>query len=629
MEAIARFEPSGSPFAHLGAAAEVAYHASAPTDEVEDASSELLSLYSSALPALDTGVVELVQDWRRLQDAERTGNRLLSKALRMTNPRAAEMKARTESTLATVQGGGLWLHKPGLPFEALRHCARRIEVAQAFHRTRRRQVQRFAEPSQKDDVVGFRLRHQDPNHTLTEDESAYLQWLTSFLLNGGREFHSLKRRKLGRVGFRSFLAQLVEDSLCLDHVAVETVPLRGVDGLDAFFVRDSATFQLAARTPVRGIPGGEEQDVFAYQVTQGMEELAFRFEELAIFQRNVSSEIDRNGYGHSELEAGVDTLSAFVEALTYTRRGLDENAIPKGILTVFGDFDRRTQAAFVAAWQSKLRGVSNAFALPVLFARKGQAAAQFTQTGQPFSEMAFARWISLQASILGAIYGLDPREVGIEGFSAERSGLSGDDTAERLAMSRDQGLEPLLSDLEGFISDDIAGRFAPWVRHSFTGLRAGDEKAKRELQTRISTINELRTSLQMPPHPLGWFGDLPADSALLSAEFQRLQSVLTLNEGRRTWGGLPAFPEEKVGAAPLNSSLMGVWTQVTQGGEAPETGDESRDQEDPFDALNPNQDERESDERGSDGVPAGSEATRMPGLREDMSQVFHRFRQGA
>ncbi|MBI3131464.1 MAG: phage portal protein [Acidobacteria bacterium] len=608
MEALARFEPSlpaGSPFAHLGVAAGVAYHPLAPADEVEDASQELLGLYGSALPDLGTEVGLLVRDWVRLEEAERLGNRLLAKALRMVHPGAKEAKARTESLLASAQGQGRWLRKPGLSFEALRQAVRRIEVAQAFHRTRRRQVLRFSEPSQKDDVVGFRLRHQDPNHVLSQDESAYLEWLTSFLLSGGREFRTLPRRKLGRVGLRTFLAQLVDDALTLDHGAVETVPLRGMEGLDAFFVRDSATFFLAGQRQGAG-------DLFAIQVAAGLEEIPFRYEELALFQRNLSPEIDRNGYGHSELEAGVDTLSAFVEALTYTRRGLDENAIPKGILTVFGDFDRRTQQTFISAWQAKLRGVSNAFALPVLFARKGQAAAQFTQTGAPFSEMAFAKWISLQASILGAIYGIDPREVGIEGFSADKATLSGDDTAERLASSRDQGLEPFLADLEGFLSDDLLGRFAPWVRFSFTGLRAGDEKAKRELEARVSTLNELRASLQMPPHPLGWFGDLPADPNLLSAEFQRLQSVLTFDEARRVWGGLPAFPEAKVGTTPMNPTLGSAWQQAT----APDPGPMGWNGEgDPFDALG--EDSEEAAE------PEGHDP---PGLREDMSTHLRRFR---
>lgn len=615
MEALARFEPSGSPFAHLGTAAGVAYHPLAPGDEVEDAGLELLNLYGSALPSLESDVVGAVRDWQRLQEAERTGNRLLQKALRMTNPAAADIKAQTQSLLASVQGAGRWLSKPGLPFEALRQCARRIEVAQAFHRTRRRQVQRFSEPSQKDDRVGFKLRHQDPNHALTPDESAYLQWLTSFLLSGGREFRTLPRRKLGRAGFRTFLAQLVEDSLTLDHVAVETVPLRGVDGLDAFFVRDSATFHLAA--PSEGVNGDA---IFALQVATGLSEIPFRFEELALFQRNLSPEIDRHGYGHSELEAGVDTLSAFVEALTYTRRGLDENAIPKGILTVFGDFDRRTQQTFLAAWQAKLRGVSNAFALPVLFARKGQASAQFTQTGQPFSEMAFARWISLQASILGAIYGLDPREVGLEGFAAEKSGLSGDDTAERLATARDQGLEPFLVDIEGFVSDDLLGRFAPWVRFSFTGLRPGDEKTKRELETRISTINEVRASLQMPPHPLGWFGELPADSAMLSAEFQRLQAVMTFDEARRVWGGLSGFPEATVGTTPLNSTLAPSWNQACQGAEGPQ---ENEMDEDPFAALG-EAPEGDTDEDSEASSP--KREAQPSGIREDLIERLRHFR---
>lgn len=323
-------------------------------------------------------------------------------------------------------------------------------------------------------------------------------------------------------------------------------------------MRDGATFYLAAP--------GNAKGAYAYQVSVGMAEVDFSFEQLSIFQRNLSPSLERRGYARSELEKSIDTMTNFLHALAYTREGMDNNAIPRGILTVYGQYDRRTKEAFVNAWANKVRGVQNAHGLPVLFSANGQAAAGYTQTGQAFTEMAFAKWISLQTAIMCAIYGMDPKEIGMEGWQqGTTSSLGGDDTKEKIAASQDKGLQPLLSDFEGLISDDVVARFSPDYRAVFTGKDPVDEAARRTLTEKVSTINELRQSLQMEPHPLGWFGDLPADQNLLTAEFQRICKVATLGEGRKVWG-FKDLPEAlaELDIAPLEPSLQSLLQSVLQ-----------------------------------------------------------------
>ena len=597
-----QYFPSTSPFAHLGQAPAVAYNSDAPEDEVRDAGEEIMEDYYQA-PAI--GITDMVSQLLQLRRVEQVGDRLMAKALRYSNPGAGEAKAETEGWNSRVTGGGLYTPKPGLTFQTLRQLSQRIEVARAIHNTIQSQVIRFAEPSQKDDVLGWKILHQDPNRKLVPDEEEFFQWLTSFLLCGGREFNALKRRKLRREGFRKFLSKVVEDSLTLDHVAIETIPLKGFDGLDSFFVRDGATFYLASH-PSNGTKV-DDDGIFAYQVLANATaaQRNFKFEELALFQRNMTSDIEWSGYGKSELESSVDTIAMFLQALAHTREGIDSNAIPKGFLTIFGSFDRRTQDAFKNAWSAQLRGVRNQWNLPVLFAKNGQAAAQFTTTGTPFSEMAFAKWIQLQSAIMCSIYGLDPGEIGLESWSAGgKSNLSGDDTEQKLASSRSKCLGPLLSSLAGFLSEDLLARFSDSARHHFTGLEEVDRKARKELQTRVSTINEIRASLQMPPHPLAWFGELPADAGLMEAEFKRIQSSGTFNEGRKIWGGFEAFPDERVGMNPLNPSMGASWNQVVQSAAPPE---EPQPGEEPPFAGGPPGDEEDHPEWEGEGDDGGGE----------------------
>jgi len=560
------FQPAngGAPFGHLGAAERTAYDPHAPADEVADAGRQVLKGYND--PGLiPPNLAQMMMDWVKLEKVERT----VAKALATGSVQSADPKARTKPMLAQLGAGGRYIPKPGIPFVALRQLATRIEVAQAIHRTRRRQVLRFASPSMKDDEVGWKLRHIDHSHEITPQDTDYFAWLSQVISCGGIEFDPLQRRRLGRMGFRDFLSALTDDTLMFDHVPVETVPYTaagGGSGLDSFYVRDSATFFLSST--FGDLEAGD--DIFLVQdaATNGMGApgaVEFSYEEAALFVRNRSTDLERQGYGTSELESSLETLTNFLSACTFTREGMDNNAIPKGILVLSGQFPREQMMAFEAGWQARLRGAQNQWTLPVLQSRGQQATANYVNTNAEFSEMAFAKWISLQASIMCAVYGMDTKEIGLESFTAgNTSSLSGDDTAEKLAAARDKGLDPLLSDIESFITENITSRYWSKARFSFTGVDPGDVKAKQLTKERLQSIDELRTSLGMDPYPIAWVGQMPADSGLLQAEFTRQNAVGTLNEGRKLWGFEP-HPDPIMGNVPLNPSLGASYQQALAG----------------------------------------------------------------
>lgn len=630
---------SSTPFDHLGPEASVAYNPYAPTDEVEDAGQQLMKAYAGVGLPRQMDVYSIVQQTMRLKKAESTGDRMLAKAIALMHPEAAQQKARTEPWTVKVGGGGKYIPKPGIPALVLRQLSKRIEVAQAIHRTWIRKAQLFAKPSTKPDEPGFQLYHLDPNAELDEKQNDYLQWLTQFLVSGGRDFSPRSRKMLRRQTLPYFMQKAVADSLTFDLVAVETVPLiEGVSGLDAFYVRDGATFFLANFGPTL-----EERETFAYQLAYGTHEVPFMVDELAIWQRNLDSDLNSAGYGVSELEASVDTLSNWITAMQYTKEGLDNNAIPRGILSVFGQFDRNTKQLFQQAWDTKLRGVANSHNLPILFGQSGQTGdVKFTATGAPFNEMAFAKWISLQASIMGAIYGTDPKEIGLDSFTAQStSSLSGDDTEEKLLHSRDVNFNPFMGSLAAFMRDELVAPFAEWVGMRFTGLIDDSAQKRQEEKRRLSTINEIRHELGMDPHPLGWFGHLPADPGLQSAEFQRLQQTATYDEARQAWGGLKVFPSEMVGLSPINPSLGAIYNMALQGAGAEAAGGDEADADggpgvNPFEAMNPGaqgdpedgqEDGQEPQEgqEGQDDAGMGEEPMQQPG--ELQAQVSDRLKQ--
>jgi hypothetical protein len=616
----------GSLFGHLGQAAQVAHDPRAPEDERSDAAKETFRQFYDPGSVAGPDLRQVISEWAKLMQAEKNA-RALQKSLKERQASPADPKAQTESGLWKTAASGLYLSKPGIPFVTLRQMGRTVEVAQAAHRTRIRQVLAFSQRSQKDDIVGWRLKAKDPNATLGDDHTAFLAWLSDWVQNGGDEESALRRRRLGRQGIRTFLSLLTDDSLTMDHAAVETVPYREGPGLSAFFLRDSATFFLS-----RTFGDADADDIYAYQdlIRNAGKQQPFRYEELAIFQRNLSSDVDRVGYGYSELEASLDTLGNFLQAMAYTREGLDNNAIPRGILVLSGSYSPEQMTAFQAMWQAKVRGVQNAHGLPVLQSRGQQGDVKYVQTSGQISEMAFVKWISLQASIFCSIYGMDPMELSMEAFSASSRGpLAGDDTAERLAAARDKGLAPFLADIESFVTDELIARWVPWAQFQFCGVNPGDLKAKADLTARMQTIDEARASLGLPKHPIAWLGALPADASLQSAEFQRASAVFTLNEGRRAWGGLDEYPNPIMGATPLNPSLQASYNQAIQG----QGGGDEQDGEDPFAGEGEDAEAGASDgppeDEGGGGLGGPPESAEAPTAGAEVARRLEALKGGA
>lgn len=580
----AHFQPiAPGPFDHLGPEAKTAYDPRASDSEVEDASSRLMKIYgaSGGGDNVGPGIHEMLEQFAQLQRIERHAEGLagglvsldrnaplIAKA-EMRDGRMAygekltpEGKAITTSWANNFGHGAFkWLPKRGVSYQVLRSFARRLEVAQAIIRTRKRQVDRFSRVSRSVDDIGWRLVMADEEASPGAGLKDEMRWLTRVLECGGREFSSVKRRELRRQGMTQFLRYLIEDALVLDNAAVELIGLKDVKhGLDSWFVRPSETFALAS--PVYGETLPDGRPVYAFQVCNGRAEVPFGYDELALFVRNASTWAEENGYGYSEFEQSLDTLNNVIQAITYTKQGLSENAVPRGILMAYGNYDVQTQNAFKAAWAAKVRGVQNQFSTPVLFSRGQQGGVQYLNTGQPFDEMAFAKWIGLNMTIMGAIFGVAPEEVGFEGFSADKSSLSGNDTAEKLAAAKDKGLHPLLKDVSSFMTEEVVQRFGTDLRFEFTGLDTQNTETRWQEKLKHMTINEVRALFDLPQHPLGWFGDLPADTAQQSAEFQRLNATMTLGEGRKTWGGLPAFPSAILELAPMNPSMGALYQSV-------------------------------------------------------------------
>ena len=84
-------------------------------------------------------------------------------------------------------------------------------------------------------------------------------------------------------------------------------------------------------------------------------------------------------------------------------------------------------------------------------------------------------------------------------------GLSGDDTTEKLADSKDKGLRPLLAYFEGLINEYIISTFGEKYIFEWTGLDEEDAQQRFEMRKLATSVNEIRQEVNYAPldGPLG------------------------------------------------------------------------------------------------------------------------------
>lgn len=413
--------------------------------------------------------------------------------------------------------GEYWERPSLLGFDSLRAMVDQTPILNAVIFTRVRQIQRFCRVSDRNtDVPGFEIRHIDKNHELAKDEQDSIELLNRFIMNCGWEFKPRRRKALKRDSFATFMAKVTRDTLTLDSVGIETEWKRDQAlGMDGFYAVDGGSIRLCTE---QGYEGDDE--IFALQVVQGRISCAYGYDDLIYEPRNPRTDVRVCGYGMSETELLIRVVTGFLNAMQYNIKGFDNNAIPKGMLHLTGNYGEQDLAAFKRYWNSMTKGVNNAWSLPVMVSKDQESKASFEKLGVEFDEMYFAKWMTFLTSIICAIYGMSPSEINFDSFTGgATSALGGSDTAEKLAASKDSGLRPVLSYFENLMTDYVIGDFSDKYVFRWTGLDPQDAEKKHELRMAISTVNEVRAEEGKPPLA-GLLGDAPLNQTLMQVYMQ-------------------------------------------------------------------------------------------------------------
>ena len=406
-------------------------------------------------------------------------------------------------------GPTLHLQRPiGLDWLQLREVVRRSVLIELIINTRIAQMRRFTRPSRFEWQPGYRITFADPNRQVKDTDQARFHLLSQFLQNCGMTQKPSERRRFRRDDLKDFVAKHLRDSLSMDAAPIELVPT--LDGrLHGFVAVDAARVLLTDPTyglfdtgyelpaelnELAGLHIPDPADVFAVRVVDSQVTAQYTHDKLLYPIRNPDTDELRYGYGSPEPERILKIQTGFLDALNYNMRGLTDNSVPPGVMVLWGQFQDDDMQFMQEEWLSGMAGSSNRHRLPVLAVKdKQQGGVDFVSTGTPVSDVTYAKWITLTVALTAASYLIDPSEFSFESYSAGgASTLSGDDTEEKLASSKDKGLHSLV-DFTFDTLNEVLQELDPEVQVEATGLTLSKKEAL-ELDDKLGRWGETRAA---------------------------------------------------------------------------------------------------------------------------------------
>jgi hypothetical protein len=520
----------------------VAHADGAPQDERVDA---LREAQQSAMPSTvrDMGpIIEFMRESYEEQDFAKS----LSRANVIPFPSRAVEKGRPGMQSVHINDTygnamGEWRDRwSSMSFDMLRGLVDQTPILSSVIFTRIRQVKRFCRVADGGKGPGFKIALKDPAQKLGADEHQSVALLQDFFTHSGWERNPRQRARLKRDNFSGLMAKLVRDSLTLDSAPIETeYKRRRSMGIDGLYAVDGATIRLANEIGYQG-----DDEIFALQVVDGNIRAAYTYDDLIYVPRNPRTDVMVGGYGLSEVELLVRVVTGFLNAFTYNTRYFDSNSIPKGLLHLTGDYAEQDMAAFKRYWNAMVKGINNAWTLPVLVSKNQESKAAFENFGVEVNEIMFAKWMTFLTSIICAIYGIAPDEINFESFTAGTSSLSGSDTEEKLVNSKDKGLRPLLTHFEDLFSDYVVSEFGDKYCFRWTGLDEESPETTWDKAKTLMTWNEARKTHLNLDAVEGDIGNAPLNP-VLSGAYQAAQQAAQEDYGDPTAaGGQPPGGDE-------------------------------------------------------------------------------------
>lgn len=379
-----------------------------------------------------------------------------------------------------------------ISYDLLKMVSHRFPIS-AIINTRVDQVASFAESQSDIYSTGFVIRPTKLSNTkeLTDKQKREIDTLTNFVLECG-----FNDNYYSGDDFDSFVRKITRDSLVYDQCTFEIVwnnfgwqskkgkPHRFV-ATDASLYRHTALIENIYDNQV-------EYPAYALMYNGGIWSYFYK-PELCFGVRNVNTDINRSGYGCSELEDMVIEIESFLNAISYNKNYFKNGSLPKSIIKLGGNISQARIDEFQLYWDALVKGVNNAWRTPILNADT----IDVIDIQKSNKDMEFTSWLEFLIKVVCAMYKIDPSEIGfpMSGASDTKPMFEGNNEA-RLKYSKDKGLYPLLKFIQNKINKYIIHPITPEYTFYFVGLDGVTREQEIEMDSKListyKTINEVR-----------------------------------------------------------------------------------------------------------------------------------------
>ena len=382
-----------------------------------------------------------------------------------------------------------------ISFATLASIVWRVPVVHSIIQTRVNQVSAFATPQASRFDPGFRIRLRDPRHRPTRAANNYgLELQRMFVQTGAVS------DPRGRDSFEAFLRKLTRDSLTYDQACFEVVPGRNGRPSEWYAV-DAASIRRATSKNLFHRP--EDQEVAYVQIYDNAVITEYTVEELGFMVRNPRTDLRAQGYGTSELEMLVSTVTSILYAWNYNQQAFSQGMMQKGLLNITGSMTEENLRALRRQWYQQTSGVENAWRTPITNAEK----IEWINLQASNKDMEYSAWMDFLIKVACAVYQMDPIEVNFKYGAGGSKSMFDSGNKSKLVESKDRGLRPLLRHIARVLDTMIVQRIDPDFTIEFVGLDSMSPKEAADLATQrvrtLFTLDEMRAENDLPPLPDG------------------------------------------------------------------------------------------------------------------------------
>lgn len=383
-----------------------------------------------------------------------------------------------------------------LTYETLRLMTEKNVIVASVIQTRIMQMYSACQQQRNKYSVGFTVSHLDPSRRLNSEEKNIVSYIIRFILNCG------EGRPYGRDSFDTYIKKTVRDRLTYDQTATEVV--NKFNGKPHEFVHVPADTVRLRRLPLRvGRPQTEEEwrtTPRYVQVVDGVIVNDYTEDEMIFGVSNPRTDMRGNGYGWSELEMLISTITSQLWAEQWNQRIFSQGSTIKGVLNFAGKVPRDQLETFRRHWLAQISGVSNAWRTPVTNVEN----MQWIPMQMSNLDMGYQQWLEYLIKCIAAVFLIDPAEINFDtraGVGSQPMFMSSNEAQQKI--SKDRGLQPLLRHFSNLITRNIVQRIDPNYVFEFKGLDAQSEQQALELRMKeaqtYKTLNEIRAGEDLDP----------------------------------------------------------------------------------------------------------------------------------